>query len=511
VNPTPFLLLAGIAAHVAGCDRGNDAPAVSDSAVAALAERAQPVGRVLRVARRGGEARLYSAPSLEEDWIGPELPAPDSTAGLAGADAEQGRVYYTDRRRALVSADLDARQVRRPVAGVRRAAVGPDGTVYAVDTAGGVLALVRRSPVRYTGRLPGRVSALYGRLGGGLLATVEGDSTGLAVFGPGKPMEFVALPGGPATGTYWGDLVAVGTDSAIVLFQPGVKERFRTLDVPGPVRTLAFSPSGHRLYVARPGARELLVVDRYGGAVLARVALPAPAGALRTDRYGDWLLVRAAEGDSVWAVDVARQRVVGGVRSAWGDDLPAVVAPATLIARRGADVVAHDLAREGLPEAGRVEGGARDFWLPLRWSPFDEEGLPTLADAEGMGHTEGAPQAPTPSSDDADADAPEAREDRARAEAADTTASGEVAPSAEPTRVYLQVSSSQNPEYARGLVRQLRQAGLDAGLLAPREEGDPYRVVVGPYEGRAQAEEASRRLNRPSFIVPAQPGDTLER
>jgi cell division protein FtsN len=124
-----------------------------------------------------------------------------------------------------------------------------------------------------------------------------------------------------------------------------------------------------------------------------------------------------------------------------------------------------------------------------------------------MGHTVGAPAAPAPASDAADDAAAEAD----RAEAADTTASGEPAPGAEPERVYLQVSSSQNPEYARGLVRQLRQAGLDAGLLTPREDGDPYRVVVGPYQGRAQAEEASRRLNRPSFIVPAQPGDTLER
>jgi len=80
-----------------------------------------------------------------------------------------------------------------------------------------------------------------------------------------------------------------------------------------------------------------------------------------------------------------------------------------------------------------------------------------------------------------------------------------------PQRVYLQISSSQNPEWARDLRDQLRQAGLGASVLEPQRDDDPYRVVVGPYPSREAAEEASRKLGRPSFIIAAGERDSVAR
>jgi len=70
--------------------------------------------------------------------------------------------------------------------------------------------------------------------------------------------------------------------------------------------------------------------------------------------------------------------------------------------------------------------------------------------------------------------------------------------------VYLQVSSSQNPTWASELSEKLRAAGLPASVLTPKRSEEAYRVVLGPYATREQAEETGRKLGMPSFIVTAQ-------
>jgi cell division septation protein DedD len=67
--------------------------------------------------------------------------------------------------------------------------------------------------------------------------------------------------------------------------------------------------------------------------------------------------------------------------------------------------------------------------------------------------------------------------------------------------VWLQVSSSQNPDWAEDLAEQLRIDGHPAGVWRPDVPEESYRVVVGPYLTREAAEEAGRRLGRPFFIV----------
>jgi septal ring-binding cell division protein DamX len=113
-----------------------------------------------------------------------------------------------------------------------------------------------------------------------------------------------------------------------------------------------------------------------------------------------------------------------------------------------------------MPETGRVSGGASDLWLPIAWTPERGTQLPVQTDT-------------------------------AVAVARDSTPS---------SRVYLQVSSSQNPDWAGDLAQKLKEAGLPATVLNPHRDGDPYRVVLGPYESREAAEAAGRKLGRPFFI-----------
>jgi hypothetical protein len=225
-----------------------------------------------------------------------------------------------------------------------------------------------------------------------------------------------------------------------------------------------FSPSGHRIYVAQAGG-PLLVLDRFDGTLLHEIELPGPARELRGDMYGNWVLVRPEEKDSVWVIDVGTGKHIGSAAARWTDDLPAVAPPHTLLVRRGSDIVGLDLSAPGLTELGRVDGGAADFWLPIAWQPAQETQLPFEADSAALAAADTGPARPS---------------------------------------VYLQVSSSQNPTWANELSAKLGAAGLPASVLSPRRSEDVYRVVLGPYATREQAEATGRKIGMPSFIVTAQ-------
>ncbi len=83
---------------------------------------------------------------------------------------------------------------------------------------------------------------------------------------------------------------------------------------------------------------------------------------------------------------------------------------------------------------------------------------------------------------------------------ADSIAFGR-ADSAPGARIYLQVSSSRNADWARELSAKIAEAGLEASVLRPATGEDVYRVVVGPYATREQADSAGRALGMPSFVI----------
>ncbi len=170
-------------------------------------------------------------------------------------------------------------------------------------------------------------------------------------------------------------------------------------------------------------------------------------------------------------VDIGKARYAGAVAATWAADLPAIAAPSSLLLRRGNDVVALNLGAKGFPESGRVKDAAGDLWLSLRWRPVRDAEVAAAADSGKQ--------------------------------VADSDSTG-AAPS-----VYLQVSSSQNPAWANELSGKLTSAGLPASVLPPARSDEAYRVVLGPYATREQAEEAGKKIGMPSFVVT--PQDTPER
>jgi hypothetical protein len=166
-------------------------------------------------------------------------------------------------------------------------------------------------------------------------------------------------------------------------------------------------------------------------------------------------------GDTAWVVDLPVKRLVGAVPTTWRADLPAIAPDGALLARHGQDIVAY--RPDTVVAAGRLKDAASDLWILTSWRPRGRRSA--FADAEQAGE-------PGAAADSAGPEGP----------------------------LYVQVSTSQNEAWSSEMAQQLTRAGLAAKVLAPKGPEDGYRVVLGPYATRAQAEAIGRKLGRPFWI-----------
>lgn len=447
---------------------------------------------LLRLARGGGPVLAYDGRTLAPlDWRSEPLPP---LAALVGSDPDGRRVVAVDAKRALLALDLGSRKARPLAAGAVAAAVGPDGTIWAVDTALTVVAVSRRATARTARALGAAPRAVFGTLTGRLLA-LDADGRRLRSVGGGQPGSDAAIPRGAVAATMYGELAAVAADSGVVLVEPDRDREPRFVEVDGGVNAVVFSPSGHRLYVGTD-TDGIRILDRFDPEEeRGRIALPGAVEALRMDRDGRWLLVRPTGRDSVWVVDLQREAPVAAIATGWATDLPRVSADGLVAVRWQQDLVLVNVGGRQPVEAARVAGGADDLWLVTDWSPVRK-----AAPARDSAVVAVADSTPP------DLDA---RIDSALAQppaGADSAAAAPDEPPAEAAGLlYLQVSSSRNPAWANTLGAQLKQQGLKASVLAPAMPDEPYRVVLGPYPTRDAADAAARTLGMPSFVITVAP------
>jgi hypothetical protein len=181
-------------------------------------------------------------------------------------------------------------------------------------------------------------------------------------------------------------------------------------------------------------------------------------------------------------VDLVTRRKVATIGTPWASDLPLVSGGRTLITREGDDVVAWDLTRPVPAPFNRLAGAAEDVFMAIPWLPRSARPTQPAPDPVTVALTPDLPSADTvPSeipSDEPVTSVP--------------AGSGEI---------YIQVTSSQNEGYARALSRQLTEIGFRARIQEPDTAGAGFRVLVGPYPSRDEAEADGRRLGRPYFIT----------
>ncbi len=389
------------------------------------------------------------------------LPAVERVVGL---DPEGEFLYVQTGKRELLAFDLESGRIDTVATRIERAALGPDHTLYAIDSARRVVSVARRVRFVWPQPLAAVPTDLFGATDQRLVAVVRQAPARLITAAADQPPVTREVPaGGDVAASFWGDAVAVAGDSGVTLLDPlgGRAPAFiRLADHP---RALAFSPSGHRVYVARRSSLGLAVVDRYEGREADGIALPAPAATIRLDPFGRWLLARPAVGDSVWVVDLPVKTLRGGLATSWAADLPAVGPGSGVVLRQGPDVVAY--RADSLAESGRIADGAADFWVVTPWRPRGA-GVP-----------------------------------RAEAAVAAADSMGAEGP------LYVQVSVSRNQAWSTEMAAQLERAGLVARVLPPPADrsDEGFRVVLGPYATRAQAEAIGRKLGRPYWIYQPEP------
>ena len=424
---------------------------------------------LLRFPRGGGPVSAYHPDSLDEPSWTSTRPAPPIRSVL-GANLDERLAWAVDQRNNLVAIDLETRSVREQLKNVVFASIGPDGSLYLSDQERRVTHFVRRSPVSFQEPLPSAPRAFFGSLNDLLVAVTGGASPKLITATAEQGLTALDIPAGSVSATYWGDLVAVAADTAVVLYETAGRRNVTSVRTPHTAREAVFSPSGHRLYVAED-ADEVIVYDRFSLSEMARIELPDAPRAIRLDASGRWLLARHTTMDSVWIADLATHRLTASAPGEWSTDLPLVAGAATLVVRLDQDVVTYDLRQVEPTRKSRLAGAGADLWLATAWVPRDR-----------MSAAVAAAESATVVQDSA--------------LVADTTTL-----SADSTDIFLQVSHSQNAERAAQLAEQLKADTFPASVLQPLVPEEGYRVVIGPYPSREQAEEAGKRLGRSYFII----------
>jgi len=414
-------------------------------------------GAAIRLPAKGGAPLLYRLPRMGvvDGALRGKLPPVDRVIGL---DTESEFLFVTTAKHELLALDLGSGRLDTVATNIAQATLGPDGTLYAVDAQRRVISLSRRTRFAWPQPLTALPRDLFGATDQRLVGVIPQDRLLVAAADQPPTVRPIAASGDVAA-SRWGDLVAVASDSGVTFYDPLGRRDAAFVRLAEAPRALAFSPSGHRIYVARRSAPGLAVIDRYDHKELDGVALPGPVAALRLDPLGRWLLARPTVGDSAWIVDLPIKRHTGIVPTEWQADLPAISPDGMLIFRRGNDVVA--LRPDSLSEIGRVKNGAADLWVLTTWLP---RGVPA------------SPASAATTADSVGAEGP----------------------------LYVQVSTSQNPDWSGHLADDLNRAGLNARVLPPQHPDDGYRVVLGPFASRSQAEAIGRRLGRPFWIY--QPG-----
>ena len=460
----------------------------------------------MRLPSDGGGAMLLRGDSLTPlDWS-IESGIPAIARGL-GTDLEEKIVYAVDTRGRLIGIDLYAQRTRTYLAAADELVSAPDGTIYGLDSAGRALRFAGRSLTTFRASLDAGPTTLL-RAPGAQVAAVSKKSGVIQVIGDEGEVRRIEAPAGKVAATWFGDMIAVTTDSGVLFVDPRGKPAPYFAELEGSPQVATFSPSGHRLYVARSTNDIVILAPIAQGSSelkareVGTVALPGAAAELRMDQSGRWLLARPAKGDSVWLLDVVRRERLTTVRTRWAADLPLVSGGRTLVSRDGRDVVAWDITGSAPVERSRLVGAGGDVFMVVPWAPASAVPPAELARVDTVTETPDSASAQEPDTTVPPlAQVPDSRSGPEPPAPAPSTAGG-------PMSVYLQVSSSQNVDWARAFSDQLRQGGFPSRVLEPGSADEGYRVVVGPYATREEADAAGRRLGRPYFIITAIAGGT---
>jgi SPOR domain len=487
-----FVLLALLFAACSSRER-----AAPDSTNVQVAENHGPEQLLLRVPRAGGTGRVYRYPNLDSAvWVVDEVPSVEKVLGF---DPEQGTIAFVDAKGFPGRIDLRETDIGKASRAKLTSLTSANGTdIYGINPKGEI---VRLNPTAADWHFKPPISAraVFAQPNGDLIVTAnKGAQTVVWKVHPPDDVvqDSAVLPlSGKAVRTQVGDRIYFTVDSGLV----GVKAKdlspVGAIQLPSRVRALAPTPSGDRIYIAMMADSSLSIVDRYSGSVQSGLTLPAPPLDLRMDALGRYLLAEFPKGDSAWVIEIGTNRLIGAVPTKWGNDLPAITPEGQLATLSAKDVVLIDPLK--LAAKSTIAGGGNDFWYFFAWDGFKPRarGLdqPVTFPSDSIGDSASASS--TASSTLPTNPAP------------DTGATARANPPTPATTGFtVSFAALLSEDKAQQMAQTIRVGGSSAHVVSTTTAGSPiYRVVLGPFATREEADRAGRASKRDYWIYEGSP------
>ncbi|MCC6318633.1 MAG: SPOR domain-containing protein [Gemmatimonadaceae bacterium] len=491
-----FALFAGL---LLACARESESP---QGRATTMSAGPDPV--VVRIPRNGGTARAYRFASLDSTIWRSSQAAPAVERVLA-FDAENGLLAIADSAGQPGWVDLRLGTVRRPPRAAFSSLVSADGwSVYGIT---GKNEIVRMTPSGDWQQSPRRkVRRLIPTPDGTVLAVLDaGKGEGMLVrLRPpdDEVTDSVAIPlAERAAITPVGDRVYLGAGPDLLSVLPDEVAQVQRYTADDDILAMAPTPSGDRVFVANKGSARLERFDRYANDLAGSVRLPGLITELRMDPLGRYLLARPVHGDSAWVVSVGTETLVGVVRTSWRADLPVVAFDGSVVTLRGSNVAFVEPTTNKVVRT--VAKGGDDTWFFTRWNGFRprargidqpvsfrtgaSEVAPVIAPPAGTTATPPVdtatidPPAPTPA-------VPVTPALRAR------------------TGWTLSFAAVLSLDRAREIAASINVRGERPRVVTGDANGTPiYRVVLGPFDSRDEAERAGKASGHSFWIFEGAP------
>jgi cell division septation protein DedD len=505
--------LIALTLAVAACSGGDDRQA-SDSARPATVSRG-PDALALRIPRNGGTARAYLFNNLDSAvWSAADSPP---VGRVLAFDQDAGLVAFTDDKGQPRRLDLRLGEVRTASKAKLSGVASANGSeIYGIDSKGAVVRLTPSGD--WTFKPPKTPQALFPQLNGQLV--IEGaaaPSTRLWLIHPpdetildSASLSLVAR----GARTQAGDRLYFTSRRGLVGVMTRDVSPLKEARLPGDAAAMAPTPSGDRVYIALSETPRIVVLDRYSESISATIDLPGPAIDLRIDPLGQLLLAKPAVGaDSAWVVAIGTGKLVGSIPTTWTTDLPAFAHSSTIATLRGGDVVFVNGTT--LSEARTVRGGGKDYWYFFYWNGFrprsaDLDQPVTFTPPDSIVRSDTIPRQldstrPPPLRDASPTMVPPPTSfpPPAPPAAAPSSAGTARAPVRSPGFLVSFAALLNEPE-ARAIAAGIEVGGARARVLPTQTGGTAiYRVVLGPYATKDQADRVGRESKRQYWVYEA--------
>lgn len=450
----------------------------------------------MRLPRTGGQLRVFAYPRLDSVvWTATD-PAPPIARVLA-FDEESGLLSFVDTKGVPGRIDFRLDNVSTATRTKLTDVSSVDGsTVYGLTKDG---SLFRTTPSGdWTFKPPRPARAAIPQVDGSLVLVGAKEHAALVWrLHPTdtKILDSAEVPGAArATWAQAGDRLYFAVEHNLVGVRTRDLQPLNVIELDGRPRAVVATPSADRLFALSDFSRQVDVIDRYREKVSEQIKLPGVAQELRIDPLGRYLLVRAVGRDSVWVIAIGTDSLLGAVQSTWREDLPFVAPDGAIAVADGADVVFVD--GETLREKHRVAHGATDYWYGFAWTGFRPRAssLDQPVRFPGADSVDSAARASVAAESTTSVPPPPPHE---------TTAA---APTLAAKGWMVSFFALLDEQKARDLAQTIKVHNESARVIAYTRDGQTiYRVVLGPYPTKDEADRTGRDSRQNYWVYEATP------